>query len=872
VLLTVGATVAGFAGLSGVAAGLTQGQPANAASGQNIAIVSASPLVGNTPHITASKPPLAIKDGTLNQPAQPWNVAINDNTDLANTGALYTPTQWVSGDNLSIVISPSDRLWSNAGGPNDVTVGGPGVGDCVAFAAVPTVTAGGGPNANNIAPTFNVALSVYSSDNLTTQGFVWPGGQVFADVLTISFTNSGTSDSQTPYTLKVSNIKYNTCGGSVEGQINAAGAYGAGTLTTTAANFWYAFTSAAVGAPAVSVNANVIVDSNAELLDAIVQGNIPPVSLLPGAINASISDIIIQESRAGAIGPAGLYICWTAIGFAFAPTSTLAMTVTSVPPGGETTMNPTIDITSGANPNPPIGNSLVERIVAPSLNPSKLDLSGIKVNVPAGATSGIYAAAVTINTNHDCSVGGTVVEVPGDQNFKDVTVFAVGGSTINSRIFGSVAEQTAVASLETRFPPQPSDGCLPLNTTPAPDEDDVGSSVVLVNSNAWQDALTASYLAAYLHTGVLLTPGDVLSSYTQTAIRNEGVTNVYLVGGTLVLSTALENFLKGLQQFHCGGGSPRGAVGGIGGNLNVYRIAGTTDLDTSMKVATWVDTGFVNFGTGIDMSGMFKLYNHSGSGIDSGASPTIPVRTAILATNQSFQDAAAAGGLSYFQQMPIILTAPGSLSPQALTALFDLGIQQVFLLGGPVATSDVIVGSLTANGIASLRIGGVDFSDTSVQLAKLEINHQANPFANGHPEGLNWNVGFGGFCGQQSSSHCFTAAVARGDFFSDALTSSVVTGALNGLLNFAGFEGPEPLLLTQSPTGAGPYVTSFFNQAGTPYGIEPTPLSPFTVGSGMFVSSITPFGGPLALADATLQSLLLAISNGGTPGFTFPAP
>jgi hypothetical protein len=120
----------GFAGLSGVAAGLTQGQPANAASGQNIPILNnTNPTTyAGAPHIMASPPSLAIKSGTLNQPAQPWNVRINDNTDLANTAALYTPTQWVSGDNLSIVISPTDRLWSNAGGPNDVTVGGPGVG------------------------------------------------------------------------------------------------------------------------------------------------------------------------------------------------------------------------------------------------------------------------------------------------------------------------------------------------------------------------------------------------------------------------------------------------------------------------------------------------------------------------------------------------------------------------------------------------------------------------------------------------------------------------------------------------------------------------------------------------------------------------
>jgi hypothetical protein len=96
-------------------------------------------------------------------------------------------------------------------------------------------------------------------------------------------------------------------------------------------------------------------------------------------------------------------------------------------------------------------------------------------------------------------------------------------------------------------------------------------------------------------------------------------------------------------------------------------------------------------------------------------------------------------------------------------------------------------------------------------------------------------------------------ALARGDFFSDAITSSVVTGS-----------NRQPIVLAENPTTLGTFATGFFNQAGSPYGIDPsyqTPLSPIP-GSGTTISSITVFGGPLAIAQSTLQAALNAISQG----------
>jgi len=65
-------------------------------------------------------------------------------------------------------------------------------------------------------------------------------------------------------------------------------------------------------------------------------------------------------------------------------------------------------------------------------------------------------------------------------------------------------------------------------------------------------------------------------------------------------------------------------------------------------------------------------------------------------------------------------------------------------------------------------------------------------------------------------------------------------------------------------------VTGFFNAAGSPYGAAnlgyPNTLaSPGQPNLGKSVHSITPFGGILALSDATLQGILNAISQGANP-------
>ena len=446
-----------------------------------------------------------------------------------------------------------------------------------------------------------------------------------------------------------------------------------------------------------------------------------------------------------------------------------------------------------------------------------------------------------------------------------------------------------MAALEFRYKPTPHTNCLPNNAPPSASQHDVGSSVVLATDQNWPDTLTASYLAAYLRTGVLLTPTGSLSAYTAQAIAQEGVSSVFIVGGNLAVSNGVANQLAGTQQFQCGGTVPRTDAEANPLTLNVTRIWGPTADDTAQDVSTFVNSGYVRT---LNISGV-PLYDGLGSnpynntsGKDStdgagAALPTIPVRTAILATDQSFQDAAAVSSMAYWGAgslgLPILITPPGGLGSQALTGLLDLGIQQVIEPGGPVAISDAVNTTLGANGIAVVRLAGQDASDTSTQIARFELggfpgaksplSSSGGPISleagGAHPDGLGWTSGT---CGHDTVGTVnanaddgadlacpFTAPLARGDFYTDAITSSVVTGSFT-----------EPILLTEDPNTLGAALTTFFNEAGSPFGIDPnlgTPITPLA-GTGSTVSTLQPFGGPATLAASTIQAALNAISAG----------
>src|SRR5579875_243117 len=279
-------------------------------------------------------------------------------------------------------------------------------------------------------------------------------------------------------------------------------------------------------------------------------------------------------------------------------------------------------------------------------------------------------------------------------------------------------------------------------------------------------------------------------------------------------------------RWPAGGGHP------TGGDIRVTGpIFGQTQYDTAEAIDTTPPSSFV--GTA-DLSGAYSgAYNHTSGAESSAPSASGSLRTAIVATGANFPDAIAGSVLAYNNHFPIVLTDPSTLSSQASTVLQALGIQQVILLGGPLAVSDTVVSSIQALGISVIRVAGVDQTDTAQELASLELNSQTTDV------GLGWSATWGN-----------TILVARGDFYSDALAGCVL---------IAHYGGGVPLLETLNPSTVGQYLTGFLNAGGSAAGIDG--LNATTPNSGN-IQTIQPLGGSLALNATTLTTMANAVAAG----------
>lgn len=430
-------------------------------------------------------------------------------------------------------------------------------------------------------------------------------------------------------------------------------------------------------------------------------------------------------------------------------------------------------------------------------------------------------AGVTLPPGQSCSIGvtfapmsegaeqGTLVMSVGSAG--PVQMDALEGSGITAelhvfRIWGQTADATAAKELSYQF--TPTAGACPGS-----------ASVVLARDSFYSDALASQYLAGYLGTGTLLTPTSSLAPVTQNAIRDEGITHVFIVGGPDAVSTAVENSLKSLPAYQCGGVIARGST------VQVTRIWGTTQYDTAEAVAKYPGTAFVNSVnvasayTGTNSTGGNGRFNDT-AGRGSAAPASGSLRTAILATGESFQDAESSSVMAYHDHFPVLLTKTGSLSTQAKTAIKSLSIKQVIVMGGPFAVSNTVTTALQNLGVSVLRVAGIDATDTAVQAADFELS--AN--------GLKWTPVSG-------------VVVARGDFYTDGLAGAVVAAGAGGTNTHA----PEPMLLTENPSNVGPYLTSFLQVAGTTSGIAH---------DGLRVTTLVLLGGPFALTTATKTAMI----------------
>lgn len=186
----------------------------------------------------------------------------------------------------------------------------------------------------------------------------------------------------------------------------------------------------------------------------------------------------------------------------------------------------------------------------------------------------------------------------------------------------------------------------------------------------------------------------------------------------------------------------------------------------------------------------------------------------------------AASAVGYHTQIPVLLTAQGSLSPEAAAAITNLGITQVIVMGGPIAISNSVVTSLQGMGVSVMRIAGQDYTDTAQLLAQFELNTTNSA---GAANGLSWHP-----AGQVN--------LVRGDFYADGLAGGPLAG-----------HNTQPILEAFNTNSLGGSTVSFLNSIGSDSGVG---------AGGVKATAIQTLGGPLAIAPATNAAAMQALAQG----------
>ena len=300
------------------------------------------------------------------------------------------------------------------------------------------------------------------------------------------------------------------------------------------------------------------------------------------------------------------------------------------------------------------------------------------------------------------------------------------------------------------------------------------NTALLARADLFPDALSGSYLAGSTDGGspVLLTEVNRIPSATNEALSALGTKRVILLGGPAAISPAVEAELRSR-------------------NLQVERIGGRDRFETSQQIAERL--GAANVGS---VDGQ---------------------RTAVVASGRNFPDALAGGPLSYARRLPSILTDTNSLPAPASSALSNLGIKKVFLLGGPSAVSGNVQSQIESQGIAVERLGGANRQATAALIATTAYDR----------------LGF-------DDTHI---NLARGDFFTDALTGGPHGGDERNGGSSPG-AAPAPIVLSVSPTILGAETAELLRKESS------------TLRTGHI------FGGPAAISTAVEGEAARAAGSG----------
>ena len=742
-------------------------------------------------------------------------------TSTATTATAATAEGWSPTTSVTLAVTPT-------GGQCTATT------HFVLFTGTPkaTVTA---KTATTKTPTVSVTLMTAA-----------PCSGVSRNEAKLVFTNTGFFTAKDKsITVTLSGIKYNVGAGTTAGTVTVTEVADSGIVTFT---------------PTSKVNASV--------RTIFVTANTPAVTVSPTALDASISPIFIAEQTPGAVNSP--YVCIKLSSGTFNTKSTGTVKVTK---GNATvTSKVTYKDAGGAAPS---GHSATFAIIhvkttSSTTKTSTFEVSGLGVN--SSSSSGTVTATITMGSNStDCTADPASVG--------SAVAFTVG--VVSTQIYGATSDATAAAALARAYPPhgyvtsgQVVDATTSYyHTCPGTavynNEYQRGNPitenrpVVLATTKTYADALSSQYLASFLNTGTLLTPTTSLSNATINALRVEGISHVYVVGGPLAITTTVVAQIETTPVYNCGG-TTEWTKSGSPVYIQVTRIWGQTAEQTAAKIAEYVGGktsvfSFPNAYTTTNKTGGTGIYNDTAGKGSAHPSTGAPIETAILASAKEFQDAEASSTLSYAMGMPLLLTTVSTLTSAAQTAIENLHVKQIILMGGQLAVTNTVVTQLEKLTVSVLRIAGQTYVDTAIQLAKFEMATSSGTGLYDTSSPVNHHYFY------SYSGAGYRATVARGSGFTDGLAGAVIAANADTEYRYSDYT-----------TSTGLY--SFYNYTDTGYYVYAMPLlltlNTSTVGATLLtflasvgktstatvkIESLNFLGGPLSITPSEINQMEAAI-------------
>ncbi|MCC0680526.1 cell wall-binding repeat-containing protein [Clostridioides sp. ES-S-0005-03] len=188
-------------------------------------------------------------------------------------------------------------------------------------------------------------------------------------------------------------------------------------------------------------------------------------------------------------------------------------------------------------------------------------------------------------------------------------------------------------------------------------------NAVLVNDNSIVDALSATPFAKAKDAPILLTQNNKLDSRTKAELKRLGVKNVYLIGGSIALSSNIEKQLK--EE-----------------NMSFERICGNSRYDTSLKLAE-------------------KLNKEKSIS-----------KIVVVNGEKGLADAVSVGAIAAQENMPIILSDSNNGTEVADNFIDSKDIEKSYVIGGTYSISN----SVERNLPNATRIAGESRSDTNAKI------------------------------------------------------------------------------------------------------------------------------------------------------------